>query len=592
MAITQTDRSIAISTVLGGDALLLRSLEGTEAVSNCFGFTLGLLSENDAINLEDLVGTRATVAITDADGTARCWNGYISRFTQGTRERVLTEYTAQLVPWLWFLTLRTDSRIFQEMTVRDIVTDVFSRAEFHDFEWRTQGTCRTRDYCVQYQETDFDFVSRLLEDEGICYFFEHTADKHVLVLADDASAYKPCAGQESVRYATSRGGFLREDRITEWKAGRAFCTSGVSLADFNFTTPKTDLTVSVEGDNAFQTYHYPGGYPVRGEGQSLVDVRSEELRSRLETIDGTSTCRAFRAGTRFDLLDHYRTDFNRPYVITRVRHAAFEGGYDIGVGRSSSDGSRYTNDFVCIPASVAFRPERRTWRQRVDGCQTATVVGPSGSEIYTDEYGRVKVQFHWDRQGQRNERSSCWIRVAQAWAGAGWGAVAIPRIGQEVVVDFLEGDPDRPIIVGTVYNAAQMPPYKLPANGDMTGIRSNTTKGGNGYNEVAFRDKESEELIRIHAQGDMHVTVRRDVAEQFERNHAELVTGERYLKARRIILEAEDEICIKVGGNHVQISSSGVNVEGKMVDVNCGHPASNTGIAALKPEAPRDREQN
>jgi type VI secretion system secreted protein VgrG len=309
---------------------------------------------------------------------------------------------------------------------------------------------------------------------------------------------------------------------------------------------------------------------------------------------------------------------NKKWLLTAVYHHSTMGE-TYGSG-GSDEGFFYTNTFECIPATVPFRPVRVTPKPSVQGCQTAIVVGPIGEEIYTDKFGRVKVQFHWDREGKKDEDSSCWMRVSYPWAGKSWGAIHIPRIGQEVIVDFLEGDPDQPIIVGRVYNAERMPPWALDSKKTISGFKSDSTKGGGGYNEFSMDDTKGNELINVHGQFNMNTTVlhdqkeavknnknvhvvnelrtqvdqktshltNADVAEHFKANHAEVVDAERYLKAARIIIEATNEICIKVGGNHVHISSAGVYVEGTMVDINCGHPAQSTSLSNLTPTVPED----
>ena len=500
MEITQLNRMIAISTPLGGDVLLLRVFQGTEAISSGFHFTLDLLSENDAIDFSLIVGKNVTVRIACGDGTSRYWNGYISQFTQKIRETVLTAYRAEMIPWMWFLTLRTDSRIFQNMKAPQIIEDVFIRAGFHDFEWRVEGDFRLREYCVQYQETDFAFVSRLLEDEGIFYFFEHDNGKHTLVLADQTSAHRECPGQPTAYYAHSSGGLWPDDRMIEWSVQESFRTSCVTLNDYNFKEPEKNLAVSVDGDNPFEFHRYPGGYTSKGEGGALAEICAEELHAGVKVGSGKSVCRAFRAGYRFALQGHYRSDFNQSYILTKVQHSAIEGGYDVGAGMPSKQASVYSNEVGCIPSSVLFRPQQRTIRKLIEGCQTATVVGPQDEEIFTDEFGRVKVQFHWDRVGASDEKSSCWIRVAQSWAGKGWGAIMIPCTGQEVVVDFLEGNPDRPIIVGSVYNADQTPPYALPDEKTKSTLKSNSSKGSGGFNELRFEDAKGQEQIFLHAE--------------------------------------------------------------------------------------------
>ena len=509
MAIAQQHRRIAISTPLGKDVLLLRGFSGSEAISQLFHFDLDLLSENDSIKFQDVVGKSVTLRIYDAAGGERHWNGFVSRFSQGGQDRRLTAYRAQMVPWLWFLTRTADCRIFQNQKAPDIIQKIFKDLGFADFKLRLYGDFVTRDYCVQYRETDFNFVSRLMEEEGICYYFEHQDGKHTLILANDASAHDPCPNQKTARYDFRGGSVVYEDVVTEWHYQEEFRPGKWAQTDYNFETPSTSLAVTASGKNPYEIYEYPGEYRVRPAGESLAKIRLQEQTPPAIVFPGASGCRYFSPGYQFTLQDHYRSDLNQAYLLTAVRHMASQGaGFQVGGGVGEEP--TYHNSFECIPFSTPYRPARVTPEPFVQGCQTAVVVGPAGEEIYTDKYGRVKVQFHWDREGKKNENSSCWVRVSHPWAGQGWGAISIPRIGQEVIVDFLEGDPDQPIITGRVYNAGQMPPFGMPAGAVVSGIKSNSTKGGGGFNEISLNDTKGTELINIHAQYDQQKKVEHD----------------------------------------------------------------------------------
>lgn len=515
MAYTQTNRHLAISTPLGDDALLLRSVSGVEAISQLFHFDLDLLSENDSIDFEGLVGKNVTLRILDSDAAERHWNGFISRFSQGSQDRRFTTYRAQMVPWLWFLTRTADCRIFQNKNVPDIIQSIFSELGFQDFELRLYGEFAARDYCVQYRETDLNFLSRLMEEEGIFYFFRHEEKKHVLVLANDPAAHLDCPGQATAQYDFRGGRAVHEDVITEWRHEQEFRPGGWAQTDYNFETPSTDLAVRVNGTNRYEIYDYPGDYGARAEGDRLARIRFEEQSTPGVVMQGAGGCRHFTCGHKFTLEDHYRKALNQPYLLTAVHHTATQGG-DYEAGSSEGEEFTYRNSFECIPFSTPFRPPRVAPRPIVRGCQTAVVVGPAGQEIHTDKYGRVKVQFHWDREGKRDENSSCWIRVSHPWAGKGYGSLAIPRIGHEVIVDFVEGNPDQPIITGRVYNAEQMPATGLPAAGMVSGFKSNSTPGGGGHNEMSMDDTKGKEKITIHAQYDMDTTVKHNDTQTIE----------------------------------------------------------------------------
>ncbi len=521
MNYTQTNRRIAISTPLGADELLLRSFSGSEAISQIFHFDLELLSANPSIDLESITGKQVTISATLPDGSERYWNGFISRFAQGGQDSRMASYRAEMSPWLWFLSRTADCRIFQHKKVPEIVEQIFKDLGFKHYSFRLHGDFVEREYCVQYRETDLNFVSRLLEEEGIYYFFEHFEDKHVLVLANAPTEHKPCPRQAKARCELSAGGVREDDVILGVTVQHELRPGSFMHTDYNFETPSTSLAVKLNGKNPYEIYDYPGEYLRRAEGDGLARIRLQEQAVPGLVLHGTSDCRAFTSGYQFELTDHYRDDLNRSYVITAIRHSVSQADYSTG---ATADGElSYVNSFECIPADVPFRPPRITPQPVVQGCQTAVVVGPAGEEIYTDKYGRVKVQFHWDREGKRDENSSCWIRVSSPWAGKGWGGLQIPRIGQEVIVDFLEGNPDQPIIVGRVYNAQQTPPFGLPGGAVISGFKTNSTKGGGGYNQLSMDDTKGNELIHIHAQFDMDTKVEHDERVNIGRNRTEQV---------------------------------------------------------------------
>jgi type VI secretion system secreted protein VgrG len=528
MAYMQENRLLSITTPLGEDVLLLRGLTGQEGLSQLFHFALDLASENSAISFDHIVGQRVTIAMLLADGSKRHINGVVNRFAQRDSDARFTFYQAEVVPWLWLLTRTADCRMFQNMTVPDIITKIFRDLGFSDFKNRLEGNFEPRDYCVQYRETDFNFVSRLMEQYGIFYFFEHEEDKHTLILANSPTVHQPCPGQEQARYDYSAGARLEEDVISSWHMEQELRPGKYALTDYNFETPSTSLgvniasVVNVGGNGKFEIYDYPGEYLKKAQGEALVKVRMEEEEAPHLVIQGASTCRAFTPGYRFTLEGHTSQEMNQTYVLTAVQHVATVGdSYATG----TEVAEHYSNQLTCIPHTVPYRPPRVTPRPIVQGPQTAVVVGKAGEEIWTDKYGRVKVQFHWDREGKRNENSSCWIRVSHPWAGKSWGAISIPRLGQEVIVDFLEGDPDQPIITGRVYNAEQMPPYGLPGGQVMSGIKSNSTKGGGGYNEFVMDDTKGNELIRVHGQYDMDSTIEHDLREHVLHDRSRDVTN-------------------------------------------------------------------
>lgn len=561
MAYTQENRPIAIKTPLGDDVLLLQGFTGTEAMSRMFQFHLDLLSENRSIAFADIVGKRVTVRISLASGDERYFNGFVSRFAQSGSDVRFAYYQMEVVPWLWFLTRNADCRIFQNMTIPDIIQQVFKNRGFTDFKLSLTGDFEPREYCVQYRETDFNFVSRLMEQYGIFYYFEHEETKHTLVLGNSPSALQSCSNQSTARYNTTFGGWDDEDVVTGWHIEQELRTGKYSLTDYNFETPNTNLlssdptVFSVDGNSAFEIYDYPGIYLTKSQGDNLTKLRMQEEETPHLVITGTGVCRSFTSGYKFTLADHARKDMNEEYLITQVQHAAsVSRSYAFG---ETGMGESYSNHFTCIPASVPFRPPRITPKPFVQGPQTAVVVGKSGEEIWVDKYGRVVVQFYWDRQGKHNEKSSCWIRVSQPWAGKNWGAIWTPRIGQEVVVSFLEGDPDRPLITGRVYNADQVPPYTLPDNQTQSGFKSRSSKGGgaSNYNEIRFEDKTGSEYFLMHAERLKTETVEKDSIEMVghdrwltvENDQNELIKGNKNLHVNKDHME-------KIDGNmHIHV---------------------------------------
>ncbi len=506
MALLQQDRLVTLGTPLGKDVLLVESLEGTEGISQLFRFQLMLISEKRDIPLNALVGQNVTVAIELSGRKTRYLNGFVSRFAQGDVDSRVSHYYAEVVPWLWFLTRTTDCRIFQRKSVPEIIQQIFRDLGFTDFKLQFQGTFEPREYCVQYRETDFAFVSRLMEEEGMFYFFEHQNGKHTLMVGNDPGVHQPCPNQAQAKYGYMTGGVHEKDMVTRLHIEQELRPGKVTLTDYYFQTPHNNLKVSTPGtvnlgcNGKFEIYDYPGYYAKRFDGDDKASkVRPDgERTAKLgmqgeegfhKVLNGAGSCRAFVPGYKFDLVEHRRADLNSSYVLTSVSHTATN---NLGDG----EGATYDNTFTAIPAAVPFRPGRVTAKPVVQGSQTAVVVGTAGEEIDCDKYGRVKVQFHWDREGKKDQNSSCWIRVAQPWAGKGYGMTHIPRIGSEVVVAFLEGDPDQPLIIGSVYNADQTPPYPLPANKMVQGIRSTSTPGGGGFNGVIMNDTKKKEMIR------------------------------------------------------------------------------------------------
>lgn len=474
---------IGVSTPLGSDAFVLEQFEGEEAVSRLFRFQLELVAENAVdVPFDALLGEEVSVGFHFGGQPSRFFNGIVSRVSQAGRDSRSTRYSVEVVPQFWLLTRNTRSRIFQQLSVPEILSRVLSEAGV-DHLLELQGNFHAREYVAQYRESDFDFASRLMEEEGIYYYFTHEARGHQMILSNTPDGHAELPGGPVSFLGNAGSG--PSDGVTQWEKTQALRSGKYTLRDFHFQLPRQNLEATaflqesvqagdvthffnLPANEELEIYDYPGGYAQRFDGinpaggeqpgelervfeesQRTVAIRMEEEALAGLLIEGRSDIPQMHAGHKFSLQNHF--DADGAYVITAVSHSLSRAA---GVGGAVE----YSNSFECIPADLPFRPARVTPKPSIHGAQTAFVVGPAGEEIFTDKYGRVKVQFHWDREGRNDESSSRWVRVASLHAGAESGTVLVPRIGWEVVVAFLEGDPDRPIIVGSVYNADQLPP--------------------------------------------------------------------------------------------------------------------------------------
>jgi type VI secretion system secreted protein VgrG len=557
-----SSRFLRVRTAPWDEKFLLRSFSGKEAISQLFAFDLELLSEDRHVRFDDLIGQKLAFSIQLADGeTERYFHGYVSSFAQLPDEGRLARYLAKIVPWPWFLTKSADCRIHQNKSVPEIVTDTFQRMGFSDYKLNLRGEYGKWEYCVQYRETAFQFISRLLEQEGIHYFFQHEKDRHIMVLADSKDSNRPCPVTSRVDYqdASHTSRRMDEDEVTDWQVHEEIRSGKYAMTDYNFETPSRDLSANINsviqqgGNQQLEQFDYPGEYETHDDAQAWIRLRIEEEETSHRIINGESFCRTFVSGYRFDLKRHPRADQNDAYLLTSVSHMASAPTAHSASG--TEEPAHYSNTFTAIPYSVPFRPPRVTRRPWVQGCQTAVVVGPPGEEIYVDKHGRIKVQFHWDRVGRRDEGSSCWIRVSQPWAGKGFGGVWIPRIGQEVIISFLEGDPDRPIITGRVYNAEQMPPWDLPANKTQSGFRSSTVGGGaDNHNAIRFEDKQGQEELYIHAEKDWNNRINHDNAIHVGNNESLNVGGSRMIAVGGSqVTTVKGSQTIKVGGARSEV---------------------------------------
>ncbi|WP_017901723.1 type VI secretion system Vgr family protein [Pseudomonas asplenii] len=514
MLFTQATRLTQVHSPLGPDVLLLKDMGGGEELGRPFEYELHLTSTDGAIDLNQLLGKPMSLSLQLQGGASRYFHGIVARCSQNVDTGQFASYQVTLRPWLWLLTRTSDCRIFQHMSIPQIIKQVFRDLGFSDFEDVLSQPYREWEYCVQYRESSFDFVSRLMEQEGIYYYFRHEKDRHVLVLADAYGAHHPAPGYESIPYYPPDGQHRERDHLNGWQLAQEVQPGSLELNDYDFQRPSARIDVRstmprphTAGD--YPLYDYPGSYVQSQDGEHYARTRIEAIQSLHERVQLNGNARGIGAGNLFSLTGFGRQDQNREYLIVAARYYIAQESLESGTGTA---GSQFESSLTCIDAQQSFRPLANTTRPIVRGPQTAVVVGPAGEEIWTDQFGRVKVHFHWDRHDQSNENSSCWIRVSQAWAGKNWGSMQIPRIGQEVIVSFLEGDPDRPIITGRVYNAEQTVPYDLPANATQSGMKSRSSKGGSpaNFNEIRMEDKKGAEQLYIHAERNQDIVVEVD----------------------------------------------------------------------------------
>lgn len=511
------------------ESAAFRSMQISEQLAEPFQYDLRVLSDNANLKPADVLGQAVTVSLQIGEAV-RHFNGFATRLSRMGTFGQFFQYRIMLRPWIWFLSKTSNCRIFQRLPVPEIVKQVFRDHGFADFEERLSGKYPAREYVVQYRESDLNFVRRLMEHEGIYFFFIHDATTHKLVIADGVSAHDPTPFYDVVRYIPPDN--HRDAHLEYVDSFETVCdveTGSYALTDYDFQAPTAPLGVLKQipvdhGHAEYEHFDYPGDYAATGEGDRYAQTRMEELHAtRLRSI-GEGNTRGLLAGGLFTLTEHPIDELNREYLVVsldgHIRSHELESG-------TADSGPVFRCQFTAIEGEKTFRPPRVTLKPVIQGAQTATVVGKAGQEITTDEFGRVKLSFHWDRKSPKNEESSCFVRVAQVWAGTKWGGMYIPRIGQEVIVEFLEGDPDRPIVTGRVYNKDNMPPYDLPQNQTQSGIKSRSTLGGgeSNFNEIRFEDKKGSELFFMQAEKDHTTEVKNNQSTNVVKNRSASVGG-------------------------------------------------------------------
>lgn len=592
----------------GSDEFKVKEMVAHEYLGRPYRYEVYLLCENPEIAFNDIVGERLTVKFVDRDSNPHYFDGFVCSFIQDEKddesiaqEDQLYGYRAVLVPWLWFLTRGRNCLIFQEMSVVDIFEDVCKeRYGFSDYENKLTATYDPLVYCVQYRETAFDFLNRLMEQEGIFYFFKHEEQKNTLILRDSNPPGGESIGELPYRSKDDPEAG-RIEHVRQWALHQEIQPVEFQLNDYNFEKPKTKLLAKSKKTRQHAqakgvVYDFPGLYSEVAQGDNYAKVRIEQHQAAYEVVTATTTSPKIRAGSVFELTDHPHDNQNREYLIvgTKITLTPQFMGEEDSADVESRSSTAYTCEFEAIELQTTYRPPIRTPRPIIQGLQTAVVVGKDGEEIWTDQYGRIKVQFHWDQEGENNENSSCWIRVAQTWAGKKWGTIQLPRIGQEVIVEFLEGNPDRPLVTGSVYNKEVMPPYTLPDNMTQSGLKTHSTKDGTAetFNELRFEDKMGEEEIYFHAEKDFNQVVENNYTLKVGLDDADpgdhtveientreatinsgddkltVSSGEQIIDvATNIHIKAGDEIKLECGQSTITLKSDGtITIEGMNIE--------------------------
>jgi type VI secretion system secreted protein VgrG len=595
-SLSQDARLGELTTPLGKDVLALVRFDGTEGLSELFEFRVECLSKKPDLNFDGAIGQQCQVKIKMYD-PAREFNGILVEAQCTGLEHDHHTYRLVLRPWLWLLGRTTDCRIFQDKTAPDIIKEVFNDRGFTDYksELHEEGQCPKLEYCVQYRETDLNFVTRLMEQHGIYYFFKHEGGKHTLVLADSKSSHAAVPGLDSVPLRAATGQFISEvQHLTGWISERRFRTGKVELNDYNYETPNAQMLSDAQASERYQHsdmefYDYPGKYKKKSEGERYAKIQLQSEQAADHRRHGQGLAVSLFPGGLTKLKEHRQSSENIEYLVVQASHT-FVAEHYRATGSGSTD-EVYDGSYEFLPSDKPFRAPIVTRKPLIHGIQTAKVVtkdAKSSEEIEVEQLTEIYVQFYWDRKKKR----SCKVRVAQAWSGKNWGGQFIPRVGQEAVIEFLEGDPDRPLVIGTVYNDEYQPPYTLPDNKTVAGIKSNSSKGGGGYNEWNFEDKKGSEVIGLHAEKDYDLVIRhaetRTIGENFGGGASrdttlkngddklQIQNGSQHVKISQdqtvdammtITVSANISIELKVGASKILLEQSGITIEAPTINI-------------------------
>ncbi len=575
------NRQIRLKGPLGPEKMMLVRADIKEGLSKVTETDIQFISPDHDLKLEDVVGQRLSLEVDDESGETRHWHGHCVSAAFEGRFGGQGLFRCEMRPWLWFLGLHADCKIFQEKSALEVIKQIFGDRGFSDFKDKTSATYEKREYLVQYRESDLEFVSRLMEEEGIYYFFTHDDSKETLVLADGSGSHVAVKDAAEIKFTFGESEYKRDqDHIFEWKTAESVNTGKVTLTDYNFKKPTTDLkgvTALPKGKHShkdIEVYDYPGIHDTADFGKTRTRIRAEAFAARFKRAKAKGNVRHMAAGATFTLKDHPREEVNKEYLVISAHHAlqietdedkdkqadnALDPHHDDDRDKDK-DGKKqsYESSFEVQLKADPFRAPITTPRPIIPGLQTAVVTGPGGEEIYTDEYGRIKVQFHWDRDGQNDEKTTCFIRVVQPVSGQGWGAFQIPRIGQEVVVQFEEGNPDRPIVTGMLYNEAKKHPFEFPANKTQSGIKTNSSKGGGGFHELVFEDKKDEEFVRLQSEKDYKETIKNnaEISIGFEKTDPGDLTQKIYHNKTEEVETGDHSLAVKSGNQMIDIATN------------------------------------
>ena len=543
--LSQDDRVGVLTTPLGDTTLVLSRFDGGEALSELFEFRIEAISEDANIDFNAALGKSVTVKLKTADNQDRYFNGLLAEARWAGSRDSLHAYQLVIRPWLWLLTLTQDCRIFQNMSVPDIIKQVFTDCGLSDFRDALKSSYPTLEYCVQYRETHFTFVSRLMEQYGIYYFFEYADGKHTLVLADMKASHEPAPGLSEVPFIPGAEAGRREaQHIENWQRGRSVESGSFKLNEYDYNKPGANLLVSSDkpggyAHDSMEMYDYPGEYAERDVGENLVKVECEAAQSLDDRRTGTGSALSLFPGALVTLQKHKVESENQEYLVVGCSHF-FEGQRYRSTGGSGGGQASYLGNFEFTPSSRQFRAELETERPHVAGVQSALVVGKQGEEIDVDELGRICVQFYWDRKKKASRR----VRVAQFWAGGHRGALFLPRIGDEVLIQYEEGNPDRPIVVGSVYNGANTVPANLPAKKTHSGILTKSSKNSDGYNMLLFDDTVGAERIKVRAEKDLMFKALNNEQRTILNSQTEQIGGDETITVGDMTIGAQ-----QIGGN-------------------------------------------